>query len=283
MCNSRAKFAYRYATVLLLALLLAHTPASSQNAIPEVRSASSPKPEGDNPVEAEENRSPEEVEDRKFYYAYERIHELFSCSPEIIGRYESEVIAPAEKSIYKIPKNKILFLTNQAIARCYLGRDYGQAEARYKKSMEYLIVWPGADDSFYPHNFWQIAVMQMQQQHWKDAEDSLNQSVSIFELQISRTPSSANESGQSRHFWSLVESKAQSISTLAVAYLREGRVTDALKTADLAYAEITRPHALVARTSMLGVLKRGTLIAQESRDEVSIAKWSQRSQGWDIN
>jgi hypothetical protein len=150
MCNSRAKLEYRYATVLLLALLFGHTPASSQNAIPEVRSASSPKPEENDPVEAEEKRSPEEVEDRKLHDAYERIHQLFTCSPEIIGRYESEVIAPAEKSVYKIPKNKILFITNQAIARCYLGRDYEQAEARYKKSMEYLIVWPGADDSFYP-------------------------------------------------------------------------------------------------------------------------------------
>ena len=62
---------------------------------------------------------------------------------------------------------------------------------------------------------------------------------------------------------------------LAIVYLREGRTSEALKTAELAYGEAMRPH--VQATFLNEVLKVGTSIAQQSGDESAIARWSQRS------
>jgi len=49
----------------------------------------------------------------------------------------------------------------------------------------------------------------------------------------------------------------------------------ALKAAELAYGEATRPH--VQATFLNEVLKVGSSIAQQSGDEGAIARWSQRS------
>ncbi len=141
--------------------------------------------------------------------------------------------------------------------------------------MEYLPIWPGTDDSDYPINFREIATAQMGQQHWEAAEESLKKSVALFDPQIERALKSDSEFSRTEHAGNLLGSKSRSLSYLAVVYLREGRTSEALKTSELAYQDVTRPH--VQATFLNEIVKVGNLIAQESGDEGAIAKWTQRS------
>jgi tetratricopeptide (TPR) repeat protein len=186
------------------------------------------------------------------------------------------VIPLAEKSTFNVPKNKFLFLANRDIGNCYMAqRRYEEAEGIFTKIMDYLPIWPGTDDSDYPINFRQIATAQMGQQRWEAAEESLNKSVALFDPQIERALKSDSEFGRTEHAGNLLGSKARSLSYLAIVYLREGRTTEALTAAELAYKEATHPH--VQATFANEVLKVGSSISQQSGDEGAIAKWSQRS------
>ena len=234
-------------------------------------------------VEVVAHLSPEEVEDGKLNDAYESITQLQrkgACTAEIIQRYQSEVIPLAQKSTFNVPKNKFLFLANRDIGNCYLAQQrYAEAEQSFKQIMEYLPIWPGTDDSDYPINFRQIATAQMGQRHWEAAEESLKKSVALFDQQIDRALKSDSEFSRTEHSGILLGSKARTLSYLAIVYLREGRTSEALKTSELAYENVTRPH--VQATFLNEVVKVGNSIAQESEDEGAIAKWSQRSLGKD--
>jgi len=224
------------------------------------------------------NFTPEEVEDGKINEVYQAIYlleEKGDCETAV-QRYKVEVIRMAEQSKFEVPKNKFLFLAIRGIGNCYMAqRRYAEAEQSFRKIMEYLPIWPGIDDSDYPINFRQIATAQMGQQHWEAAEESLKKSVSLFDLQIEKALNSESEFIHSEEAGNLLGSKARSLSYLAVVYLREGHTAEALKTADLAYAEGTRPH--VPATFLNEVVRVGRSVAQVSGDEAAAAKWSQRS------
>jgi tetratricopeptide (TPR) repeat protein len=185
------------------------------------------------------------------------------------------VISLAEKSTFNVPKNKFLFLANRDIGNCYMAqRRYEEAERSFKKIIEYLPIWPGTDDSAYPINFRQIGTAQMGQQRWEVAEESLKRSVALFDPQIERAVKSESEFSRTEHAGNLLGSKARSLAYLAIVYLREERTTDALRTAELAYQEVTRPH--VPASLVNEVVAVGSSIAQASTDKDAIAKWSQR-------
>ncbi len=271
---AHAKSVSRPPALFLFGLLLCTCPASAQT-----QSPASSKPVRHDSVEVVAHLSPEEVEEGKLNDVYEQIAQLQrkgTCTTEIIHRYQSEVIPLAEKSTFNVPKNKFLFLANRDIGNCYMAqRRYAEAEESFKKIMEYLPVWPGTNDSDYPINFRQIATAQMGQQQWEAAEESLNKSVALFAPQIERALKSESEFSRTEHAGNLLGSKARSLSYLAIVYLREGRTSEALKAAELAYQEATRPH--VQATFVNEVLKVGSSIAQHSGDEGAIARWSQRS------
>jgi tetratricopeptide (TPR) repeat protein len=230
-------------------------------------------------VEVAAHLSPEEVEEGKLNDAYESMAEQQrkgTCTAEIIERYKSEVIPLAEKSAFRVPKNKFLFLANRDIGNCYLAQqNFVKAEASFEKILEYAPVWPGTDDSAYPINFRQIATAQMGQQRWQAAEDSLQKSVSLFDPQIDSAMKSDSEFSRTGHAGNLRGSKAISLAYLGIVYMREGRTADALKTVDLAFAEANKPN--VSSTVVSSVVKIGRSIAQATGDENAIAKWSQRS------
>ena len=269
----------RASTLCLFGLLLVHTPGFAQNPSPQTQLPTSRKPVRHDSVEVVAHLSPEEVEDGKLNDVYESIAQLQrkgTCTAEIIQRYQSEVIILAEKSIFNVPKNKFLFLANRDIGNCYMAQQrYVEAEQSFKQIMEYLPIWPGTDDSDYPINFREIATAQMGQQHWEAAEESLKKSVALFDPQIERALKSDSEFSRTEHAGNLLGSKSRSLSYLAVVYLREGRTSEALKTSELAYQDVTRPH--VQATFLNEIVKVGNLIAQESGDEGAIAKWTQRS------
>ena len=106
------KSASQIPALIFVGLLLGNAPTSAQNPMPQTQSPASSKPARHDSVEVVEHLSPEEVEEGKFNDLCESVAQLQrkgTCTTEIIERYQSEVIPPAEKSKFNVPKNKFLF------------------------------------------------------------------------------------------------------------------------------------------------------------------------------
>lgn len=160
----------------------------------------------------------------------------------------------------------------QDIGECYLDQQgFVKAEDSFKKVLQYVAVWPGNTDSEYPITFRRIGTAQMGQERWQAAEESFQKSMSIFDSQIGRVMKFDTERAAS-----LRGSKAISIAYLGIAYLRQGRTNDALKTVDLAFAEIHQSPDVPQRF-VKTLLELGRLIANATGDKDAIEKWSHRS------
>ena len=148
--------------------MMASMLAFAQIRPPQSQSSGSSTPARHDSVEVVEHLSQEEVEGGKLNDVYQPVAQLqrnVTCMPDVIQRYKSEVIPPAEKSTFNVPRNKFLFLANRDIGNCYLAQQkFAEAEASFQKILQYAPVWPGTDDSAYPINFRQIATAQMGQQ-----------------------------------------------------------------------------------------------------------------------
>ncbi len=276
--SAHARLVSCAAKLFLFGLLLVHTAASAQNPAPQTQSPNSPRPVRHDSVEVVAHLSPEEVEEGKLNDVYVPIAMLQAkgtCTPEIIQRYQSEVIPIAEKSALNVSKNKFLFLANRDIGNCYLAQQkFAEAEASFQKILQYAPVWPGTDDSAYPINFRQIATAQMGQQHWTEAEQSLLKSISLFDPQIAAgEKSDAELHMQLSHNYR--GSQSLSYALLAVVYLREGRTQEALATVGKAYDEVTKYK--LAPEFHNQVVKIGKAIADASDDSAAQQTWSQRN------
>ena len=147
----RPKSVSQITALIFVGLLLGNAPTSAQNPMPQTQSPASSKPARHDSVEVVEHLSPEEVEEGKLNDLYESVAQLQrkgTCTTEIIERYQSEVIPPAEKSKFNVPKNKFLFLANRDIGNCYLAlQKFAEAESSFQKILQYAPVWPGTNDS----------------------------------------------------------------------------------------------------------------------------------------
>lgn len=221
--------------------------------------------------------SPEQKEDWKINEVYQPVFSLQEkgqCDAAI-ARYETEVIPLADQSQFKVPKSKFLFLANRGIGDCDLAQHhYKEAEQYFRIAMKYLPVWPGTDDSDYPINFQEIAAAQIGQQEWAAAEGSLKTSLSVFDDRIAKALKSNQTFVRTEHAADLRGSKSRSLAYLAIVYLREGDIKEALATADLAYDQSSQPH--VPTLFLTEVVKVGRSIAEASGDSAAITKWSER-------
>jgi hypothetical protein len=104
----------------------------------------------------------------------------------------------------------------------------------------------------------------MGHQRWQAAEESLQKSVSLFDPQIEKAMKSDSEFSRTEHAGNPRGSKAESLAYLGIVYLREGRNADALKTADLAYAEAKQPN--VSPTFVSGIVKIGLVFGPKTTD-----------------
>ena len=267
-----------FALTVTASLLSGEGVAHARNPSSQTKSSGSSKPTRHDSADVVVTLSPEEAEEGRLNDAYQSIAQQRkgTCTEAIIERYRSEVLPLAEKAAFNVPKNKFLFLANRDIGNCYLAQqDFVGAEASFQKSLQYAPVWPGTDDSAYPVNLRQIATAQMGQQHWGDAEESLQKSLSLFDSQIDKALKSDSEFFRTEHAGNLRGSKATSLAYLGIVYVREGRTAEALKTVDLAYAEAKKPN--VSQSFLSEVVQIGRSIAQVTGDKDAIAKWSQRS------
>jgi tetratricopeptide (TPR) repeat protein len=252
-------------------------PAAPGGSSARTPSSGSSKPTTRDSIQVKANLSPEEVEEQKLNDAYQAISQQQgrgTCTPAIIERYKSEVIPLSEKSAFDIPKNKFLFLANRDVGNCYLAlQNFSEAEASFQKIIQYAPVWPGTDDSAYPINFREIGMAQMGQQQWKSAEESLQKSVSLFDPQIDKTLKSDSEFSRTEHAGNLRGSKATSLAYLGIVYVREGRMADALKAEDLAFAEASLANGKAALSSVVEI---GRAVAKATGDQDAIKNWSSR-------
>ena len=264
--------------IAFIALTTASILAFSQTPPPRNQSSGSSTPARHDSVEVVEHLSREEVEDGKLNDLYQPVAQLQrngTCTPDIIRRYESDVIPPAEKSTFNVPRNKFLFLANRDIGNCYLAlQKFAEAEASFQKILQYAPVWPGTDDSAYPINFRQIATAQMGQQQWAAAEQSLLKSIALFEPQIAAAEKSHDDvhSEFSRNYRG---SQSRSYALLAVVYFREGLIQNALSAADKAYDQVTKYN--LAPQYRNEVVNIGQSIASASGNSAAQKLWSERT------
>jgi tetratricopeptide (TPR) repeat protein len=257
--------------LLLLATLLPLVPSFAQTTPPA-------KPTQHDSVTVVAHLSPEEVEEGKLNDAYQSIAQLErqgDCSPEIIQRYQAEVLPLAEKSTFNVPKNKFLFLAKRDIGSCYLRQQkFPEAEVTFREILQYAPIWPGTDDSAYPIAFRQLATAQMGQEHWADAEQNLLKSISLFDTLIADEERKHSEIS-AEFVRNYRGSHSESVALLAVVYFREGHTRDALATIDKAYDEVTKYH--LAPQFNKDVVQVGQAIAEASGDATAQETWSQRA------
>lgn len=261
-----------------IALSMASMPAFPQIPRPQSQSSRSSRPGRHDSVEVVAHLSPEEVEDGKLNDVYESVAQLQrrgTCTLNTIQRYESEVIPPAEKSAFNVPRNKFLFLANRDIGNCYLAQQkFAEAEASFQKILQYAPVWPGTNDSAYPINFRQIATAQIGQQHWAAAEQSLLKSITLFEPPIAAGEKSDVEL-HSQFSLDYRGSQSRSYALLSVIYFREGLIQEALDTIEKAYDEVSKYN--LAPQYRNEVENIGKSIANASGNAAAQKLWSQRS------
>jgi tetratricopeptide (TPR) repeat protein len=205
-------------------------------------------------------------------YNIERSHD---CE-KAIEKYQNAVIPMADGSKFPVPRNKFLFLAYRGIGDCYLSQErYAEAEKIFQKLLEYAPVWPGTDDSAYAINYRSIGIARMHQQHWKDAEESLQKSVSLFDEQIVRAVKSDSDFMRNEHASNLRMSQDLSLNLLAVVYFREQRSDEALRLLERAYEQATTFHA--PANVVRQIVETGKGISQSTGDDDAIAAWSRRS------
>ncbi len=182
------------------------------------------------------------------------------------------------QAIYLVERKGDCDTAIQRYKNCYLAQKrYEEAENSFKLIMDYLRIWPGTDDSDYPINFRQIAEAQIGQQHWQAAEESLKKSVSLFDPQIEQALKSDLEFARTEHAGNLRGAKALGLVDLAAVYFREELASEALKTAELAYEEATKPHVPPSYLNL--TVKVGSSISQAVGDKEALEKWSKRASG----
>src|SRR5437773_595903 len=136
-----------FATLIFALVLLGSSSTSAQSPATTAQPPARPKTERHDSVEVVEHLSPEDAEDGKLndlYQAVAQAQRNGACTTDIIQRYQFEVIPAAEKSTFTKPKNKFLFLANRDLGNCYLDqKKFAEAEASFRKILEYAPVWPG--------------------------------------------------------------------------------------------------------------------------------------------
>jgi tetratricopeptide (TPR) repeat protein len=252
--------------------------AGQQNSTPPTQSSKSPKPTRHDSVDVTAKLSPEEVDEGRLNDLYQPIAQLRrkgDCTPQIVQRYQSEVIPAAEKSAFNVPKNKFLFLANTDVGICYLGQQkFSEAEMTFRKALENAAIWPGTNDSAYPITVRQIATAEMGQQRWAEAQELLLKSITLIDPQIAAGEKSDAELNS--HFTRNYRgSQSKGYSLLAMVYFREGRTQDALATMEKAYDEVSKFNLDAAYFN--DVVTVGRRIADASGDSAARQTWSQRN------
>lgn len=162
----------------------------------------------------------------------------------IIDKYTNELIPVAQHA--KFPKNqaKYLEIAHEAIGACQAtqGR-YIEAEQNLHQALTEAEIWPGKDDSKYADLWIALSTVQLKEEHWKDAEASATQAVTIRQGRIDdynkvlpkvtgETADNIRKAIQGEQRW-----RCTAFANLAYASFREGNLEQAAKLTEQAYQE----------------------------------------------
>jgi len=222
--------------------------------------------------------TPEEIEDGKINDAYQPLYHLkkpADCT-EIVSLSETKIIPMAEQSKFDVTRNKFLFLANRENAGCEMDSGkYQEAEKRYEELFDFMPVWPGKDDSDFPINYESIGIARLMQGRWKDAEEVLEKSITIFDQQIELAMHSDSEFMRNEHGKNLKMSEAQTRNYLAAAYFRDERQSEAMEMLEKAYQEALQSNA--SPKMIQQIVGNGREASALAGDSAAKAKWDART------
>jgi len=222
--------------------------------------------------------TPEEIEDGKINDVYQPLYHWKQSTdcPNIVELCETKIIPMAESSKFEETRNKFLFLANRDVAGCEMrSGKYKEAEDRYQKLFEYIPVWPGTTDSDYPQNFQAVGAARLMQGRWKDAAQSLEKSIEMFDQQIEKALRSDSEFLKNEHSKNLKMSEARSRNLLATAYFWDGRKKEAMETLEKSYQEALQSNA--TREMIQQIIENGRTAARLMGDAAAQEKWDART------
>jgi tetratricopeptide (TPR) repeat protein len=258
----------------------AQTPSEGGHLLPAQEGKSTPQNRvtSQQSITVEAHLTPEEKEDGNLNDVFQPVDEIqrqHDCKGAI-DRYRSVVIPMAEQAKFKVPKNKFLFLAYRGIADCDLElKNFAEAEELYQKLFDYLPVWPGTEDSDYPINLRSLGLARIAQQKWKEAEEALQKSVSIFDEQIARAVKSDADFARNEMANDYRMSQDSALNLLAVVYFREKRSAEALQLLERAYSQAIEFHAPAGTVKQ--IVDSGVAISINTVDVAAGITWSKRA------
>jgi tetratricopeptide (TPR) repeat protein len=200
----------------------------------------------------------------------------------ITDKYTNDLIPVAQHA--KFPKNqaKYLEIAHEAIGACQAtqGR-YIEAEQNLHQALTEAEIWPGKDDSKYADLWIALSTVQLKEEHWKDAEASATQTVTIRQGRIDdynkvlpkvtgETADNIRKAIQGEQRW-----RCTAFSNLAYASFREGNLEQAAKLTEQAYQEGV---AAKARPQDLQDIEYfGAHLADLTNNSAEAAKWAARA------
>jgi len=222
--------------------------------------------------------TPEELAQGELEEAYQPVYQWkkpADCA-KILELCETKIIPKAEATKFERPKGKFLFLANREIAGCAVRTgDYAKAEAHYQKSLEYVAVWPGKDDTAYPQIYTGLGAAYLGQGREEDAVGALEKAIAIEDERIQEAANSDSEFRRTELSMHMRTGRLQAERLLAVARFKEGKQAEAMEILEKAYASAIENH--VPAEDYRVVVETGIEAAKFMGDSAAQEKWEARS------
>jgi len=264
---------------ILMALVLSSVESRAQTTNSEPSKPNSPaRVTSQQSISVDAHLTAAEIEDGQINDIYQPIYKIQEQRDyqKAIEQYRTLVIPMAERAKFEGPRKKFLYLAYRDIGSCemVLGQ-FKEAEEMYQKTLEYLPASPGVDDSENAVMLRSVGVARMRQERWKDAEEPLQNAISLSAEQIILAGKLKEDFMRKALTDDYGESQSISLSFLAVAYFREQRYAESLTLLERAYNQAITFHA--SATVVKQIVDSGKVISKATGDDATSATWSQRS------
>jgi tetratricopeptide (TPR) repeat protein len=222
--------------------------------------------------------------------------------PAVMEKYPTDLIPAAEKAQFPKNKAKYLYLAHSEMAGCWMqqGR-YTEAEQAMRAALEQGEVWPGKTDSGYAGAWMGLSMVQLRQDHFKDAEVSATRAADLYSDRVEAANKEADKAvadvastlkgqGDAKSQSALLKQAAEdahksveseqgeraiALMVLAASYVRDGAPDMAAKPIEDAYQD-----ALAGKLTgdwMQQILEIGARVAELRENKDDIAKWAARA------
>lgn len=223
--------------------------------------------------------TPEEKEDDRLNGLYQPIYKMqqqHDCAGTL-EQLRTVIIPAAEGSQFNVPRNKFLFLSYTGIADCdAAGGQFAEADQMYQKSLKFLPIWPGFNDSAYPRILCSIGITRLDRADWKGAQEPLEKADKVFSELIDKNAGANAESGswRSEEINNLQRTHVTDLDYLAAAYFKDDRAKDSLALLERAYAEAKK--CCSAQPVLQAIIRDGLAASLMTGDTEAQKLWTER-------